>query len=109
MIRRPPRSTLFPYTTLFRSDDVVRGFLLLRDDVGSDPDDTEAHGSFFDRVSAFYEGYDSGLATCRDAFGEDRLFTAAQFAPTDYASQGNAAFDDIVTWVGTTLPARSEE
>src|SRR5688572_31391246 len=25
MIRRPPRSTLFPYTTLFRSE-VVRGF-----------------------------------------------------------------------------------
>src|SRR2546427_9600959 len=23
MIRRPPRSTLFPYTTLFRSDEVV--------------------------------------------------------------------------------------
>src|SRR3712207_7680719 len=23
MIRRPPRSTLFPYTTLFRSDDVA--------------------------------------------------------------------------------------
>src|SRR3712207_8944547 len=25
MIRRPPRSTLFPYTTLFRSRDVGRG------------------------------------------------------------------------------------
>src|SRR3712207_9232021 len=25
MIRRPPRSTLFPYTTLFRSRGVVRG------------------------------------------------------------------------------------
>src|SRR3989440_8517765 len=25
MIRRPPRSTLFPYTTLFRSDEVVEG------------------------------------------------------------------------------------
>src|SRR5687767_15576907 len=24
MIRRPPRSTLFPYTTLFRSYDVIR-------------------------------------------------------------------------------------
>src|SRR2546427_7307093 len=24
MIRRPPRSTLFPYTTLFRSDGLVR-------------------------------------------------------------------------------------
>src|SRR2546427_1999097 len=25
MIRRPPRSTLFPYTTLFRSDDLSTG------------------------------------------------------------------------------------
>src|SRR2546425_2352902 len=25
MIRRPPRSTLFPYTTLFRSVDIARG------------------------------------------------------------------------------------
>src|SRR2546430_10380103 len=25
MIRRPPRSTLFPYTTLFRSDDKASG------------------------------------------------------------------------------------
>src|SRR2546422_561557 len=25
MIRRPPRSTLFPYTTLFRSRDLLRG------------------------------------------------------------------------------------
>src|SRR3712207_7715582 len=24
MIRRPPRSTLFPYTTLFRSDDLIK-------------------------------------------------------------------------------------
>src|SRR2546425_8823149 len=28
MIRRPPRSTLFPYTTLFRSLDLVSGFPL---------------------------------------------------------------------------------
>src|SRR3712207_4417186 len=26
MIRRPPRSTLFPYTTLFRSSDLAKGF-----------------------------------------------------------------------------------
>src|SRR3712207_7753687 len=26
MIRRPPRSTLFPYTTLFRSPDYLLGF-----------------------------------------------------------------------------------
>src|SRR4051794_41681455 len=27
MIRRPPRSTLFPYTTLFRSDEAVPSFV----------------------------------------------------------------------------------
>src|SRR3712207_7136155 len=27
MIRRPPRSTLFPYTTLFRSGEVLKAFL----------------------------------------------------------------------------------
>src|SRR3712207_8338384 len=31
MIRRPPRSTLFPYTTLFRSDDGVAERLDMRD------------------------------------------------------------------------------
>src|SRR3712207_7362918 len=36
MIRRPPRSTLFPYTTLFRSEDVAvaRGRALVRGPVG---------------------------------------------------------------------------
>src|SRR3712207_8178875 len=29
MIRRPPRSTLFPYTTLFRSSLVVGAFLIV--------------------------------------------------------------------------------
>src|SRR5258708_8544993 len=29
MIRRPPRSTLFPYTTLFRSGDWLAGALLV--------------------------------------------------------------------------------
>ena len=28
MIRRPPRSTLFPYTTLFRSDQALNGGII---------------------------------------------------------------------------------
>jgi predicted metalloprotease len=85
-------------------DDVVGGFLLLRDDVGSDPEDTEAHGSAFDRVSAFYEGFDGGVAPCRDDFGADRLFTAATFGDDD-VNQGNAPYAHIVEWIGLTLPA----
>src|SRR3712207_7475322 len=44
MIRRPPRSTLFPYTTLFRSHDVVGHRLSERDlRVRGDPLRLEAH------------------------------------------------------------------
>src|SRR3712207_7239962 len=45
MIRRPPRSTLFPYTTLFRSplpgDSVVTGGLPLRAALDDDSSDNE--------------------------------------------------------------------
>src|SRR3712207_8075729 len=37
MIRRPPRSTLFPYTTLFRSAEVDGHPALVRDDVARHP------------------------------------------------------------------------
>src|SRR5258708_15403811 len=30
MIRRPPRSTLFPYTTLFRSDEMMEKFWVMK-------------------------------------------------------------------------------
>ena len=85
-------------------DDVIRGFLLLRDDVGSDPNDSQAHGSYFDRVSAFYEGFDGGVGACRDDFGENRLYTAAAFGAGDVQTGGNATVDQIRQWVGTTLP-----
>src|SRR3989442_5386422 len=35
MIRRPPRSTLFPYTTLFRSHAALDAEVLLLDDLGT--------------------------------------------------------------------------
>src|SRR3712207_8884794 len=33
MIRRPPRSTLFPYTTLFRSEEDIQQIVVAGDDV----------------------------------------------------------------------------
>src|SRR3712207_9578439 len=46
MIRRPPRSTLFPYTTLFRSHRVTRGVAheLGDEQQGDQPGDEEADG-----------------------------------------------------------------
>src|SRR2546428_8732641 len=59
MIRRPPRSTLFPYTTLFRSDlrrrqsNAWRGVHRL-DHVVDEP--TDLVGDRLDRASAIVEG-----------------------------------------------------
>src|SRR3989441_13093752 len=45
MIRRPPRSTLFPYTTLFRSGESLRQIAqLIRADVGLEIAFTDADG-----------------------------------------------------------------
>src|SRR3712207_8116614 len=44
MIRRPPRSTLFPYTTLFRScDGEIRGLLIADGDRGEQRAVGQAH------------------------------------------------------------------
>src|SRR2546422_8511363 len=41
MIRRPPRSTLFPYTTLFRSDQTAPGTRFVELKVGGRPEPVE--------------------------------------------------------------------
>src|SRR5256885_7590834 len=51
MIRRPPRSTLFPYTTLFRSDSVWPGKALQR---------FKDAGNMTDRMSALTALVQSG-------------------------------------------------
>src|SRR3712207_8513580 len=51
MIRRPPRSTLFPYTTLFRSKLTLQGVEQVRIDAVHGRDDLEA-GSVVSWASA---------------------------------------------------------
>src|SRR3712207_7809303 len=43
MIRRPPRSTLFPYTTLFRSDNIMHTGAIY--DQANEPDNDGARGT----------------------------------------------------------------
>src|SRR3712207_7187173 len=63
MIRRPPRSTLFPYTTLFRSGCTPRSWsAAARSDVATsrpaarDPDHTRSHSSSKSRGSSPSDG-----------------------------------------------------
>src|SRR3712207_2922974 len=76
-------------------DDLLRGYFLLRDPVGTSTAQESAHGSYFDRVSAFQEGFDDGPQACRDRFGPQRIFTQGEFtSDVDFANRGNAPFPD---------------
>jgi predicted metalloprotease len=77
-------------------DDVLRGYLLLRDPVGTGANAGEAHGSYFDRVSAFQQGFDDGPTACRDAFGADRRYTQGTFSDADIATGGDAPYAQTV-------------
>src|SRR3712207_7626029 len=55
MIRRPPRSTLFPYTTLFRSEDRVRQRQRALDEAQHRQDDQEV-GEVVGRADLGREG-----------------------------------------------------
>src|SRR3712207_8547595 len=68
MIRRPPRSTLFPYTTLFRS--------ALRRSASSDP----AHGE--DRCDA-----GRGRAERQSAVGHDQRYGGSGERSEEYTSE----------------------
>jgi predicted metalloprotease len=86
-------------------DQVLRGFFLLRDPVGTSPSQQQAHGSYFDRVSAFQEGFDSGVPQCRDGFGADRVYTQGRFtSDQDFATGGNAPYTATKGIVDKSLP-----
>src|SRR3712207_9286727 len=56
MIRRPPRSTLFPYTTLFRSEaGNLRGFSKVTRDISERKRAQERLQDTLDRLLALYE------------------------------------------------------
>src|SRR5258707_4694602 len=98
MIRRPPRSTLFPYTTLFRS---VRGldyymrttFEITALGLGSQ--NAVCGGGRYDGLVELLGGPPTkGIGF---AIGEDRLILSLQEAGKGGAAQGR---DGFVAWVG---------
>src|SRR6185436_8414985 len=84
------------------------GYLYFADSAGSSPDDAEAHGSLFDQLSAFQEGYADGPPACV-AFGPGRLYTEAEFAPRDEGTGGDLPYAASVGLADDTLDAFWEQ
>lgn len=81
-------------------DAALAGILDLRDTPGTSSTDSSAHGSGFDRVSAFQDGFDNGAAACRDFRDGTPVVLELPFSSEeDAAAGGNAPFDSIINGV----------
>lgn len=81
-------------------DTALAGILDLRDPVGTDKLDPSAHGSGFDRVGAFQDGFDNGLGRCKEYRDDEPMVLALPFNNIeDAAAEGDAPYDSIVNGV----------
>jgi predicted metalloprotease len=78
-------------------DEAVAGLLELRDSLGVPGYDTSAHGSGFDRVSAFQQGFEVGPGACATYADAPPAVVAIPFgSPNDAASGGNLPLDELL-------------
>lgn len=86
-------------------DQALGGVLFLKDAPGITSDEATAHGSGFDRVGAFQDGFENGAEAC-DGYVEGRI-EPYQFpftSQTDLANEGNLPLQDGVDENGRTVP-----
>jgi predicted metalloprotease len=81
-------------------DGALAGILDVRDTPGKDKADPDAHGSGFDRVGAFQDGYENGLSRCKDYRDEEPPVIELPFNDAaDAAAGGDAPYDTVVNSV----------
>ena len=78
-------------------DQAVAGLLELRDTLGVPGSSGSAHGSGFDRVSAFQEGFEDGPEACAGYADDPPAVVAIPFgSATDAATGGNLPIEDLI-------------
>ncbi|HMG25512.1 MAG TPA: neutral zinc metallopeptidase [Acidimicrobiia bacterium] len=78
-------------------DKGLAGMLEFRDPVGGDPTNEGSHGSGFDRVSAFQQGFESGTQRCAQYTTDPPFIQEIPFTNAlDVAQGGNLPFKDVL-------------
>jgi predicted metalloprotease len=84
----------------------LAGYLTFRDPPGSDPTADGAHGSAFDRVNAFQEGYDAGPDRCAGFADDPPQLTDIPFTDEGDAQRGgDLPYDDVIPVTAADLDA----
>ncbi|SDG38498.1 Predicted metalloprotease [Lentzea fradiae] len=85
-------------------DKALNALITFRDPVGTSPEDEQAHGSAFDRVAAFQDGYEQGPKFCAAMTVQNRTFTQRAFTNVrDRANGGNLPFSEMLESVTPDL------
>jgi predicted metalloprotease len=91
----------------FTNQDVIaglNGMILVADPVGSDEAEPGAHGSAFDRVRAFQDGYTNGALICRPYLDAPTESTLMPFLnDEDAMHNGNADPAELLALIQTSL------
>ena len=77
-------------------DSALAGLLELRDAVGVDKNDPNAHGTGFDRIGAFQDGFEDGVEACAAYEDDPPPVVAIPFSPGDLQTGGNLPLDDLI-------------
>ena len=87
-------------------DTALGGFLKFRDEPGTAATDPQAHGSGFDRVTAFQDGFENGAVKCSHYDTEAPPIVELPFSTTAEASaNGNIPVDEAIALSQKTLNA----
>ncbi|MEZ5382654.1 MAG: neutral zinc metallopeptidase [Microthrixaceae bacterium] len=97
-------------------DAALGGLLEFRDEPGTSSDDPAAHGSGFDRVRAFRDGFGSGVDACVDYERNTPPVLQLPFTAGDYETGGNLPYDELATtlfpdltaWIAREFPSYVE-
>ena len=75
----------------------VAGMITISDVPGTSPDDLAAHGSGFDRIGSFQDGFDKGAARCAEYDSDPNLpIVEIEFSLDDAQTGGNLPSEDLL-------------
>ncbi len=77
-------------------EEAMAGYLLFRDPPGTSPTDPSAHGSAFDRVAAFQDGFFEGVGRCERYERGEYEVVDIPLTQFDLETGGDLAFDEVV-------------
>ncbi|MCB0990517.1 MAG: hypothetical protein KDB16_06045 [Acidimicrobiales bacterium] len=96
--------SIAPFDTAAGLDAAVGATVSFRDHPGSSAADSQAHGSGFDRVRAFQDGFDRGVGYCAQYPELSLPITEFPFSTFEEAqSGGNLPFNDLISLVSPYL------